>query len=67
MYDFDIVNSVLKKYHGNGGDVVIPDGVTVISVQAFYGCESLTDITIPDSVVNIGEGAFEGCGKSIKA
>jgi hypothetical protein len=67
MFDFDIVNSVLKKYHGNGGDVVIPDGVTAISVQAFYGCESLTDITIPGSVINICEGAFDECSKSIKA
>ena len=28
--DFVIENSVLKKQTGSGGDVVIPEGVTVI-------------------------------------
>ena len=27
MNDFEIENGVLKKYHGEGGNVIIPDGV----------------------------------------
>ncbi len=59
--DFDIENGVLKKYNGNGGDVVIPDSVTSIGNWAFYGCSSLTSVTIPDSVTSIGSNAFYGC------
>ena len=41
--------------------IVIEDGVTSISKNAFHGCYNLADITIPNSVTSIGESAFEGC------
>ena len=59
--DFEIEDGTLKKYRGNGGDVVIPNGVTSIGDCAFYGCRGLTSITIPKSVTSIGDCAFEGC------
>ena len=34
--DFVIVDGRLGKYVGPGGDVVIPDGVTVICDDVFY-------------------------------
>ena len=47
---------------GVNGDVVIPDCVTSIGDEAFYGCSGgLTSVTIPGSVTNIGYAAFEGC------
>ena len=61
MKEFWIVNGILEKYNGNGGDVVIPHGVTSIGYRAFYGCESLTNIVIPDSVTSIDDYAFWGC------
>ena len=45
--DFVISNGELTKYKGSCGDVVIPDSVTTIGYEAFYGCSSLTSIVIP--------------------
>ena len=39
----------------------IPDGVTEISTEAFYGVYNLTKVTIPDSVSTIREYAFVYC------
>ncbi len=61
MSDFVIEKGVLKKYTGNGEDVVIPDGVTNIGWYAFSECESLTSVTIPESVTKIGDDAFRKC------
>ena len=41
--------------------VVIEDGITSISDNAFLGCTSLASVTIPDSVTSIGESAFNNC------
>ena len=59
--DFTIENGVLTKYHGSGGDVTIPEGVTKIGNMAFERCSSLTSVTIPDTVTVIGAWAFNGC------
>jgi len=59
--DFEIINGILVKYKGAGGDVVIPNSVTVIGESAFDGCSSLTSVTIPDSVTSIGISAFCFC------
>ena len=40
---------------------VIPNSVTSIGVQAFYGCQGMTSITIPNSVTSIGGQAFWDC------
>ena len=59
--EFAIEDGVLTEYNGNGGDVVIPDSVTIIGRNAFERCRSLTSVTIPNSVTSIGSGAFYGC------
>jgi hypothetical protein len=40
---------------------VIPNSVTSIGQNAFYGCTGLTSVTIPNSVTSINSGAFRGC------
>ena len=42
-------------------NTVIPDNVTRIDNNAFYGCSGLTLIEIPNSVTSIGDQAFRGC------
>ncbi len=59
--DFVTENGVLKKYVGPGGDVVIPDGVTIIGQGAFRGCVNVTGIQIPDTIGTIKRYAFWGC------
>lgn len=59
--DFVIKNGVLKKYHGPGGDVVVPEGVTIIGKYAFSDVNSIKTITISETVTEINEGAFADC------
>ena len=60
LKDFVIKNDKLIEYVGQGGDVVIPDGITIISKKAFYDCETLETVTIPTSVKSIEKWAFSG-------
>ena len=41
--------------------IIIPNSVTEIGVQAFFGCSGLTNIAIPNSVITIDDEAFSGC------
>ena len=42
-------------------NTVIPNSVTTIGSEAFWGCIGLTSINIPASVTSIGNDAFYGC------
>ena len=42
-------------------NTTIPNSVTSIEADAFFGCTNMTSITIPNSVTSIGSSAFEGC------
>ena len=61
MTEFSIRNRVLRKYTGNGTDIVIPESVTIIGDNAFKGCNSITSISIPDGVEQINKSAFMNC------
>jgi hypothetical protein len=63
--DFDIVDGILIKYWGQGGNVVIPDTVTTIAQYAFNNCEDLTSVTISNSVTTINPYAFSNCNHLI--
>lgn len=41
--------------------IIIPEDVTTIEEEAFYGCSAIYSVTIPASVTSIGKGAFYGC------
>jgi hypothetical protein len=46
---------------GKNGSCEIPNSVTNIGIEAFYGCENLANIIIPNSVITIGNKAFYAC------
>ena len=49
------------KYCDDMGSVTLPEGLTSIGNDAFFGCSRLTSVTIPNSVTSIGNGAFSSC------
>ena len=59
--DFEIVDGVLKKYHGSDECVGVPYGVRKIGDEAFKGAASLKKLVMPETVEGIGDLAFEGC------
>ena len=42
-------------------NTIIPNSVTSIGDNVFYGCSGLTSIVIPESVTSIGYSAFQDC------
>ena len=46
---------------GINGNVAVPDSVTSIGGDAFYGCSGLTNVTMGKGVASIGGSAFEHC------
>ena len=59
--DFITMGSMLIYYKGEGGEVIIPNGVTHIHYRAFNNCTSLTNVTIPNGATSIDSSAFKNC------
>lgn len=58
--DFKLKGTVLERYEGPAGAVVIPDGVTSIGKYAFRN-RGVTSVVIPGSVTSISDTAFAQC------
>ena len=54
---------VIKKYIGNASKIIIPNFVTTIGRDSFYGCETVESIDLPYSITYIESFAFEECKK----
>lgn len=64
VYDDNIL--CLTEYHGEGGDVVIPDTIDGIPVatlgsELFWSMEEITSVTLPESLEYIGARVFQNC------
>ena len=46
--------------------IVVDEGVTSISDNAFNGCENAIEVSLPQSLLDIGESAFEKCSNLVK-
>ena len=55
----DVKNEFIIEDGGNGGDVIIPDGIRDIFFQVFYGLVIIDSITIPGSIIEITPYVFE--------
>ena len=58
--DFTVKDGVICEYHGKGGDIVIPEGISAIGNSAFESCRNLTNIIAP--CCDIEEDAFAHSG-----
>ena len=58
---FNKNKTTLIAYRAKETNYTIPNSVTTIGEEAFWGCKSLVNINIPNSVTTIGEEAFWGC------
>ena len=59
---FDKSQTTLIQFPGgNAGGYTVPNSVTNIEDNAFYGCNSLTNVTIGNSVTSIGRQALASC------
>lgn len=56
--DFVIEDGVLVKYNGKESRVVIPEGVRVIGISAFYGNKTIKTIEIREGLEGIASRAF---------
>ena len=59
--DFIINGDHITGYTGDGGDVVIPDGIIGIDDSAFMQNDNITNLVIPDGCTKIGMSAFSYC------
>ncbi len=59
--DFIISGDCITGYKGNGGDVVIPDGITEIDGFAFGENDNITSLIVPKGCTKIGTSAFYDC------
>ena len=57
----DSARTQLKRYIGNGGDVVLPSTTVYILRNAFANCSTVTSVTMPNSVREIYSDAFYNC------
>ena len=57
----NIASGILKKYTGDGSDIIIPDNVKGIASAVFKDCHGLRSVMMPAGLETIESRCFEGC------
>ena len=63
-FDYSTVRGTFPAFlSGNKGitSIVVPEGVTALSNNAFRGCSGLKSVSLPSSLTKVCGGAFDGC------
>lgn len=60
--DFGNYPSDIEFFNSSVEKIILPEGLTTIGENAFWGFEALAEITIPPKVTTIGKGAFGNSG-----
>lgn len=60
---FNKDKSELVAYPAEKSDTsyTVPESVTYIQAQAFYGCTNLTSVSLTDNIYDMGSSVFSGC------
>ena len=58
---FKIENGVLIKYAGNDTKLIIPNGVTEVGYDPFWGKKDFETIEIPNTLIKISDSLFASC------
>ena len=64
--DFEVVDHVLVKYNGPGGNITIPKNVEKIFPNVFLNNSHITTVNIQEGVFEICDNAFDGCNQMQK-
>lgn len=59
--DLVIETGYVEEYVGNGGEVVIPDGVCYINSSVFQNNDKITSIIMPETINELPMNAFSNC------
>ena len=59
--DLVIETGYVEEYVGNGGEVVIPDGVCYINSSVFQNNDNITSIIMPETINELPMNAFSNC------
>ena len=59
--EFDIEDGMIMEYFGDGGELVIPEGVRDIFFEVFMYNVQITKVTIPGSISDLTAFTFSGC------
>jgi len=63
-FDYSTVRGTFPPFLAGNEDItsiVVPEGVTALSNNAFRGCSGLKSVSLPGSLTKVGGGAFDGC------